>query len=173
MRAAGGDGEDVEGSFDDDGLSGVGVGGLGFVEAVEQGAFVEDRRLAAVEVLRCLFGAGQVAADEPGDPTILVVDGEDDAVVEGVDEGAAAGALGQSGVEQGLVVERAVQAIDEAGPAGWRVTQWPLLGQGGGVDAALAQVGERGLATRRLGEDRRRRCGQLLQRGRSRLPVAA
>jgi hypothetical protein len=53
-------------------------------------ALAEQLVPSAVQILRKVQVAGEVAANEPGHLTVAVADREDDAVAEGVDERAAA-----------------------------------------------------------------------------------
>jgi len=88
------------------------------VHAVQLVCFGEQGGLAGVEVLRAglvaglvagllvVVGVGVAACDEPDD-VLVVLDGQDEPVPEGVDEPAGAGLLGEAGSEQ-LVVGRAV-----------------------------------------------------------------
>jgi len=46
-----------------------------------------------------VVGVGVAAADEPGDGVVVVVDGQDEPVAEGVDGFAGAGGLGEAGGE--------------------------------------------------------------------------
>ena len=92
-----GDGDGVDGSFDDDrDLTGGEV-----LPAEQLGAFVEQRGFGGVEVFRSGEGGvgvvGVAAADEPEHLTVVVGDGEDDPVAEAVDQPAGAGAGGDPG----------------------------------------------------------------------------
>jgi len=119
VGAGQGDGEDVDGSFDEDG-GGAGGEPVGvFGDAVQLLALGEQDGVAGVEVLGAglgggvgagleVVGVGVAPTDEPGDDAV-VVDGQDEPVAEGVDGLAGAGGLGQAGGEQ-LVVGGAVSA---------------------------------------------------------------
>ena len=69
-------GDQVELAFADDGEAGVEDGALGFVEAEEDLALGEDRRLRRVDVLGRLLVAGQHAPAEADHPALLVADRE-------------------------------------------------------------------------------------------------
>ena len=122
LRVAGeGDGQGVEGSFDQDRcralLEQVGDG------AVELGALVEQDGVGGVEVLRpgVLVVVGQVgvAATDEAEDLVLVGDGQDGSVAEAVDEGPGAGPGGQADLEELVVGDAApAEVVDQGGPAG-------------------------------------------------------
>lgn len=113
---------------------------------------MEDGRLGAVEVpghVACI-AVGVDAADEPGDPVVLVVDRKHDPVSEPVDERPPSGRLGDPcGLDLVIAVAEAAQVLGEGGPrvrgvgvgeGGPRgVPDVPLAGDDG-ADAAAGQV---------------------------------
>ena len=116
-------------AFDEDRGGAVGEPVGVFGHAVQLLAFAEQHGVAGVEVLRALpwldvvvgvgvVGGGVASADE-ADDLVVVVDGQDEAVAEGVDEPAGGGVLGEPGGEQFLIGGAvAAQVGGEGGPAG-------------------------------------------------------
>ncbi len=166
------DGDGVDRALDQDGGGALGEPVGVRVHAVQLVCFGEQDGLAGVEVLRAglvvglvaglvagllvVVGVGVAASDEPDD-VLVVLDGQDEPVPEGVDEPAGAGVLGEAGGEE-LVVGRAVvsQVGGEGGPAGGGVPG-PGARVAGEVGAAEA-VSEIGLGPGAV-------VGALIERG--------
>src|SRR5450759_1470560 len=119
--AGGGDGDGVQRTLDQhrSGTGGQGLPGRLGPQAVEQLALPVQRGGRAVEVLRDVVGLGQRPAEEADDVLPAgVADREHQPVAEPVDDGAAAGAQADAGVQQlGVGVAAGAQVVGQRGPA--------------------------------------------------------
>ena len=124
-----GDGERVEGAFDEDrdGAGGQRRGSLG--EAVQLVALGEQVGLGGVEVLgngsaRFVAVVVGVAAADPAVDLRAVADGEDEPVAEAVDDPAGGGVAAEAGGDDlGVGGAEAAQVVGQRGPAGGGVAE--------------------------------------------------